>query len=135
MIDVTTPDERTIVINGTRIDLGKRAYRMITLPDRLIVLLHTSDHDYGEPMVGRNVLCYGADGELLWRVADHGCVIHARHDDPVTQPDEEGERRVPQSVMGMFVDEDTGKIKIGLPRWHYTLNPETGELSDMEYNR
>ena len=135
MIDVTTPDKNTIEIGGTVHAFKQEIADVIPLEDRVLIRLATWSHDYGDPMVGRNVLCYGADGDLLWRVADHGCTIGAGDEDPVTQPDEEGERRVPQSVMGMFVDEDTGKIKVGLPMWMYTLNPETSELSEMEYKR
>ena len=135
MISVRKIDSCGICVNDRQHSFDQRIDEIIELGDKVIILLNTDYFDYGDPMVGRNVLCYGADGELLWRVADHGCVIHARHDDPVTQPDEEGERYVPQSILGMDIEEGTGKIKIGLPDWHYTVDPETGELSDMEYNR
>jgi len=121
-------------IDGHLIEFPQRINKMLRLGDRVIVLLKTGDFEYGDLLVGRNVLAFGPDGKMLWRVEDHKVVAPAGDEDPVTQPDENGERWVPQSFMGLWVEEDTGKIKAGIPEWIFTLDPETGSLSDDEYN-
>ena len=132
---VKQPMPNALEINGNRVEFPQRVYAILPLEDRVIVHLKTGDFDYGDPLVGRNVLAYGSDGEMLWRVEDHGCVVPAGLEDPVTPVDENGERWIPQSFMAIWVDEDTGKIKTGIPEWIFTLDPETGALSDDEYDR
>lgn len=64
--------ERALVIGGQEIEFRQRILRFLPVQDRVIVLLNPDDFEFGDPMVGRNILAYGENGELIWQVADHG---------------------------------------------------------------
>ena len=67
-------------------------------------------------MRGRNVLCYGEKGQLLWRV--RGCGLMA------------GSPPVEQAFFGIHLEED-GSIRGGTLYVDITIDPDTGELSNI----
>lgn len=81
------------------------------------------------------MLAYSANGEMLWRVEDHGFVIRAGRDDTVTLPDEDGNRWVPQSIFQADIDEETGMIDANIVDFYLTIDPETRKITDKEFHR
>ena len=135
MLEVKTPFPKTLIINQNEIKKKKKIGTVLQLPDKVVVLLATHSFQFGDPMVGRNLLAYDAGGNLVWRIEDHGAVIRARPEDKVTKPDENGVRWIPQSVLEVEISEKTGLVEATLPHWILEIDPETGKILDARYNR
>ena len=135
MIDFNQPNPTTLVINGHTIAFQQSIATVVALHDKVIVLLESDDFEFGDKLVGRNLLAYGPDGKLLWRVEDHGVTIGARREDTVTQPDETGRRRIPQTIFHIFYDEDDGMITATILSADLTVDPKNGKIVDMEVRR
>jgi len=115
MTKLSEPMTRTITIGEKELKFDQRVAVMIELEDRFIIRLKTADFDYGDPMVGRNILCYDLSGELLWRVEDSEMTI--------------GEKNTPQSFLGLYLEDD-GKIEADNPDAVFCISPENGEFYD-----
>ncbi len=120
-----THSGKTLTINGQTVTFGQKVKQVIVLDDRVIIRLLVDDFAEGDPMVGRNILAFDAEGKMLWRVMDHGATLEA----------DDGNGRVPQAFLALWVDDDRKTIKAGIPAFIFDLDPETGELSNPELNR
>lgn len=129
------PNDKTLIFNRHAVEFEQRIVTIIPLSDRVIVHLKTADLKYGDKLVGRNLLAYGLDGNKLWRVADHGATLRAGRGDTVTTPNETGDRRVPQSIFGIYFDEEDATIVEILLGWDLTIDPENGDIVEMEQRR
>ena len=135
MINVEQPNDKALVINGHTVAFQQRIATFIPLSDRVVVHLKTANFKYGDKLVGRNLLACGPDGKQLWRVANHGMMIGARHEDAVTQPDETGRRHVPHAIFEVIVSKKNGMFRDVLLDFALILDPENGEIVDFEYRR
>lgn len=135
MIKYKQPDPKSLIINGHTIEFQQRIATVIPLSDRVPVHLKSKDFAFGDKLVGRNLLAYDLNGKELWRVEDQGVTIGARREDTVTQPDESGRRRVPQSIFYIFYDEDDETITAALPIADLTIDPKDGKILDLEVRR
>lgn len=135
MINFEQPNPKTLIINGRTIEFQQSVTEILPFPDRVVVLLHLDDFEFGDKLVGRNVLAYGLDGEELWRIEDHGFTLGARREDTVTKPDETGRRRVSQSFIGIDFDKEDGTILATLPAVELDIDPEDGKIINWEQRR
>jgi len=118
MTKVFEPFSKGVFIGGEKLEFEQRVDVVIELGDRSIILLNTDDFQRGDPMVGRNVLCFDKNGEMLWRIEDAEMTI--------------GDRKVPQSFLSLSLKDD-GKIRVGNPDAFFFVNPENGMLYDGEF--
>jgi hypothetical protein len=132
MIKFEQPNPKTIIINKTPIEFPQSIARVLTLPDRVVILLEMDEFEYGDKMVGRNLLAYGPDGEEIWRVADHGATMRARRQDKVTLPDARGRRRVPQAISFASLNQSDGTIYAALANLYIIVDPKDGKILDMD---
>jgi len=118
MINVQQPKPNILLVNGRTLTFDQAVHTVINLEDRLIIHLKTDDFQRGDPLVGRNVLCFDKSGDMLWRIEDTEMTIG------------EGEDEVPQSFLSLeFLDE---KIVVSNPDAIFLVNPENGMLYDGE---
>lgn len=108
---------------------------VIPFVDNVIVHLNSDDFEFGDKLVSRTLLAYGPDGKQLWCVADHGAQIGARHADTVTQPDETGRRRIPQTFFQVYVGEKTGRLQAAILDTVFTIDLKNGKILDYELIR
>lgn len=134
-INFEQPNPHTLIVNGNTIEFEEVIATLIPFPDRIVVLLDTDSFKFGDKNVGQNLLSYGVNGEFLWRVEEHGMTIRAGRDDTVTQPNENGNRMVPQSIFEVDFIEKTGMIDAEIIDFSLTIDPATGKIIDMEYHR
>ena len=111
--------ERVLVIGGQEIEFRQKILRFLPLEDRVIVLLNPDDFEFGDPMVGRNILAYDGSGELIWRVADHGLKRPSR-------------RKAPEAFFNIGMPDDS-TINAVAASCIFKLDPETGALSDPRF--
>jgi len=109
------PLTKKIIIGGKELVFDQRVAVLIELDDRTIIRLKTDDFDYGDPLVGRNILCFDNEGKMLWRVEDHEMVI--------------GKKDTPQSFLSLMIGEN-GEIETDIPDAYFNINPENGLLYD-----
>ena len=119
MISVAQPKSNILLVNEKTLSFDQAVHTVIKLDDRVIIHLKTDGFLRGDPMVGRNVLCFDKNGEMLWRIEDTGMTIG------------EGEDNVPQSFLSLSLKDD-GKIRVGNPDAFFFVNPENGMLYDGE---
>lgn len=111
-------EERAVVINGTRIEFDQRISELIEVEDKIIIQLYVDDFEFGDPLVGRNVVAYDADGQFLWRIKATG----------ITRG--EGADEAPEAWFGLYFDEK-GVLRTGTPSGcEYRIDLETGDVSD-----
>lgn len=135
MINVEQPNPKTLIVNDREVEFSQRIREFISLPDRVVILLRTDGFEYGDKLVGRNLLAYDLEGEKLWRVEDHRMTLGARREDTVTRPDETGRRRVPQSISSIGLDKVNGTIVANIPHLELTIDPSNGKIIDWEQRR
>lgn len=135
MINLEQPSPKTLIINGHTIEFEQRVAELFSLLDRVVVLLETDDFEFGDKLVGRNLIAYDSRGTQLWRVSDHGATLGARREDTVTEPDKTGRRRVPQSIVGAYFDEDDGVIRALIIDSELTIDPEDGKVLGFKMRR
>lgn len=135
MINLEHPNPNTLIINGHVVEFPQRIATVIPFERKVIVHLESDDFEFGDKLVGRNLLAYGPDGKQLWRVADHGAKIGARRADTVTQPDETGRRRIPQTIFQVYVGKKTGRLQAAILDTVFTIDPENGKILDYELIR
>lgn len=135
LLNFEQPNPKTLIINGHTVEFEQRIMTLIPLEDRVIVHLNTSDFEFGDKLVGRNLLAYGPDGNQLGRVSNHGATLGASRRDTVTLPDKTGRRRVPQSIFDASLSEEDGVIRAGIADSVLSIDPENGKIIDMEYMR
>lgn len=111
---------KMLTIDGNTIELVQPIQELVVLDERVIVRLRVDDYAVGDHEVGRNVFCYGSDGQLLWQIAPKGEMC----------PSSYGGMN-PEAFFDLYKDSETGQITVFAPAgFLYTLNPETGEISD-----
>ena len=59
---------RTITIQGHTISMPCKVACVITLPDRVLVLLNTYELADSDPLVSRNIFALDQEGKELWRI-------------------------------------------------------------------
>ncbi len=135
MLDVEQPNPKTLTVNGHTVEFQQRIKTLIPLTDRVLVHLVTADFEFGDKLVGQNLMAYGPNGKLIWRVENHGATLRARREDTVTQPDGTGHRRVPQSIsdVGFYIED--GIISAALPAFELTIDPRNGKIVKIESRR
>lgn len=135
MLNIEQSNPKTIIVNGHIVEFPQRIATIIPFADKVIVHLESDDFEFGDKLVGRNLLAYGPNGKQLWRIADHGAKVGASRADKVTQPDETGRRWVPQTIFDAYVGEKTGKLKATVLDFILTIDPKDGKIIDMELHR
>lgn len=114
---------RSITINGQEHSFKWLVEEMVVLEDRVIVRFLTDDYDVGDPLVGENIECYGADGEMLWRIKPTGIIVNSSYGGTT-----------PESFCYLGQDRTTGEIIVAIwSGYELTLDPETGEYSNPVY--
>ena len=97
---------------------------MVELDARVIIELMVDDFKVGDPLVGRNILAFDGNGEMLWRIPASGVMRSSRYG---------GE--TPEAYFGLWLD-DEGNLKTGVPSgWDYVLDPENGDTLDMIFTK
>ena len=117
-------DRRSITIGSKPIELESAVYREVELDDRIVLLLDPDLYNDNDLRVGQNILCFDLKGELLWRVQSHGRRI----------PNAAGQM-VPEAYFGLWLEEGTMQLKCGAIQLNFDLDPDTGEISNMEWTR
>ena len=126
---ITRLTPHAIEVNGKRLECPQEIIEIVDLEDRVILLLNPDDYEFGDTNVGRNILCFGDDGEQLWRIADHGVRFKREENDDGRDPNEE----VPYAFFALY--KWKCKVIASSLDYNYTLDPETGEFTDLEYDR
>lgn len=109
---------KTFTIGGKELEFNQRINVAIELDDRVIIHLKTGDFDFGDPLVGRNILCFGKNGEMLWRIRDTEMTI--------------GKNDVPQSFLDIELD-DEGKFYADNVDASFVVNLEDGTFLESEW--
>ena len=110
-----------LTISGKRVDFPQRIKKFVTLENLVIVLLKVSDFEEGDPMVGRNIVALNEDGEIVWRIEDHGFRITDWRD-----------VEAPEAFFGLWLEDDGKTLKAGIPHAIFEVDPETGSLLSIE---
>lgn len=124
-----------MIINGHTVNFQQRIVKVLSFPSCVVIHLKTADFQYGDKLVGRNLVAYDSAGKFLWRVEDHGFTTLAGPEDMATKPDENGIRTVPQSIFEVEIIEETGMIDANIIDFSLTVDPRTGKIIDREYHR
>jgi len=119
MTKISKPMTYTLVVGGKELVFDQRVRMVIELDDRIIIHLNTGDFDHGDPLVGRNIVCYDKNGEFLWRIKDTGMLTGINDD-------------VPQSFLNLVLRDD-GRILAGNVDAFFCIRPSDGTLYDGEY--
>lgn len=115
---------KRISINGKEVEFPQRVKKFVETHGLTIVLLKVSDFETGDELVGRNILAYDPQGNLAWRVEDHGFTIRNR----------EGVY-VPQAYFGLWIDKDSNALCAGIPVADFEIDQSNGMLLKMEQSR
>ena len=116
--------EKSVIVNGKEIKFDQSIAAIVRLDDRVLVELNSDDFAVGDPLVGRNILAFDANGELLWRIPATGVMRRSVHD---------GE--TPEAFFGLWLDGD-GKVRTGTPNgFDWDVDPDTGKISNPEFTR
>jgi hypothetical protein len=107
------------------LEFPQRISEAVQLSDRVVLLLDEEDFEEGDEMVGRNVLCIGETGDVLWRIVPASA--KATEHDP--------EWAAPEPYDDVWQDPETEKLKVRVPDITFDLDPETGEISNLHYER
>lgn len=110
-------------INGKSIEFKQRIKEFVEVGNRIIVLLKVSDFEKGDELVGRNIVAVNEQGEIDWRIEYHGFKVR-----PPTN-------NAPQAFFGLWIDEDDGSLRAGIPVADFVVDPETGTFQKVELNR
>ena len=70
-------------------------------------------------MVGRNIVAYDSDGNMVWRVEDHGVRVQS-------------ERKAPEAFFNIGLKDGNILQAVSLS-YIFRLDPETGTLSNPRY--
>lgn len=123
-IDASTSGKHTVVINDREITFDQRVVEILTLGNRVLVMLNGVDFPPDDPNKGRNIFAYDENGELLWRIEDSGFTAGGP-----------GGKTVKQGYTGMGPDED-GRFRVFQPiGCFYDVDLETGKISNPELTR
>ena len=115
---------KTLNINGNTISFEQRVNEFVELADRVIVELYVDDFEVGDPLVGRNILAFDENGEMLWRIPATG----------VTRRSVLG-GETPEAFFGLWLGDD-GKVKTGTPNgFDWDIDPDTGKISNPIFTR
>tara|TARA_R110002110_G_scaffold68574_4_gene185525 strand:- start:248 stop:622 length:375 start_codon:yes stop_codon:yes gene_type:complete len=124
-MNIELREDGTLEIDGRVVRFPQRIFRFVEYQDIIVVGLKVADFDIADPMVGRNILALDRQGNLLWRVEEHGYeYYHSRVD-----------AYVPQPFIGLGVSSETGKLEGVLPYVYVTIDEKTGGVSDPVINR
>ena len=118
-MNVRQISDKALNIDGNAIEFRQRIVRFLPLKDRVIVLLNSDDYEFGDPMVGRNILAYDESGKMIWRVADSGLR-------------NEEETKIPEAFFNIGMP-DNSTINAVAASCIFKLDPKTGALSDPRF--
>jgi len=116
-MDYKQIDTHTIEVGGKPINFEQRIAEVTDLPDRIIILLKVSDFEHGDPMVSRNVVAIGENGQELWRIQDSG----------VERQDSK------EAFFGILKKDGEKKLIAVSAGFLFTLDPNTGKISNAQY--
>jgi hypothetical protein len=123
-MNISLPDEHSVVIDGRAMTFEREITHLVTLADRVILRFQIDDFAAGDVTVGRNILCLGADGKPLWRIADHGKSMYRGENSHGRDPRDV----VPRPFLSLAPRQ--GEIVANIPGEVYAIDPETGNLSE-----
>ena len=124
-MNIELREDGSLDIDGRILSFQKRITRFVEYQDIIVLLQENGVIDARDPTVDRNILALDRQGNLLWRVEDHGYeYYHARVDEYVLQP-----------FIGLGVSSETGKLEGVLPYVYVTIDEKTGGVSDPVINR
>jgi len=117
-------ENRSISINGHKVDFGQDVYEYIELSDRVIVNLLIDDFPRDRSFDGRNIVCIGKDGNTLWKIENSGVEVGITFGPTILL-----------GYTGLWRPEGGDTIKVGVIDWTYDLDPETGRISNPTHDR
>ena len=124
-MNIELREDGSLNIEGKIVRLPQRMFRFVEYQNIIVVGLKVADFDVADPMVGRNILALDRQGNLLWRVEEHGYeYYHSRVDGYVPQP-----------FIGLGVNSKINKLRGVLPYVCLTIDEKTGAVSDPVINR
>ena len=68
MTKVYKPMEHSIIVGNRELSFDYKIVTVVEFSDRIVLLLNAFSAPPGDPINGRNILCYDKQGELLWQV-------------------------------------------------------------------
>ena len=114
--------KKSINLNGRRLEFESEIMETHNLKDRFLVRINSYDLDENDADRGRNVFAYDKNGNFLWRIQDSGLKVLGSSD-----------QEAPCGFTGLGFSPD-GKFKVfHFCGFEYTLDLDTGELSDEEF--
>ena len=124
-MNIELREDGSLNIEGKIVRLPQRIARFVEYQDIIVVCLGNENIDVADPMFGRNILALDRQGNLLWRVEEHGYeYYHSRVDGYVPQP-----------FIGLGVNSKINKLRGVLPYVCLTIDEKTGAVSDPVINR
>tara|TARA_R110002110_G_scaffold198346_1_gene408574 strand:+ start:1516 stop:1890 length:375 start_codon:yes stop_codon:yes gene_type:complete len=118
-------EDGSLDVDGRIVRFPQRIYKFVEYQDIIVICLVNRNIDPADPMVGRNILALDRQGNLLWRVEDHGF----EYQDP------DADRLLPQPFIGLGVNPKINKLRGVLPYVCVTIDEKTGGVSDPVINR
>lgn len=111
---------KTLILGDRRIPMTYPIDKILTLADRVIVLLDCDDMPYDDPLRGRNVFAFDKNGQMIWRIAS-STALSVDDDD----------RYWPSPYSGIGFSENGRTIHVyELAGVRHDLDPDTGEISN-----
>lgn len=111
-------------IGNKEIEFPQRVKKFVEFKGLTIVLLKVSDFEEGDELVGRNIVAYDGQGELVWRIEYHGFKVKNRKG-----------VEVPQAFFGLWIDKDGKTLRAGIPVAVFEVDPATGTFLKVELER
>ena len=116
-------DDRSIRVDGKTIEFEWKISKILSLPDRILVMFGVLEFAETDPDAGRNIFAYDLEGNALWRVEDARVMVGGRTVDKVSQGYTDLHRG------------DDGKIYAWVLDHRHVLDPETGKILEAAYMR
>ncbi|MDP6805844.1 MAG: hypothetical protein QF902_11045 [Rhodospirillales bacterium] len=120
-----TKSGKTLTIDGRKLAFDQRVEAMVVLDHRVIIELDADDFELGDPLVGRNILAFDSNGEMLWRIPATGMMVR----------DDDSSPEAPEAFFGLGLHSDGKTITIGTPDMIYEVDPETGKIFNGIINK
>ena len=114
-------DGRELRFNDHKLNFEQRIVEAVEFDNKLVVLLNSDDFEDGDEMVGQNIVAVDEKGEIDWRIEYHGFKVRNR-----------AGKKVPQAFFGLWIDEDDGSLRAGIPVADFVVDPETGMFLKVE---
>ena len=119
MMKVSQVAADTISVGGRDVSFGQKIVDVVVLSDRVIVNLCVDDFPKDRKFDGRNIVCLGSDGAVLWVIEDSGARIKGKFGSDM-----------PQGYFNLWRTADTGDLRVDNIDWTYDLDPKTGRVSN-----